>query len=180
MKSDSSKAMQEALNATVARMHNGTGNGAAPAGATMPAPTDLLGLLVTVLPKLLQNNEASEEMIEKLDEKLESLQKGDLTALREQVLLLRKQCHRLLKGQAELLGAVHEIQKQQGVANEAIVELAQQMSRMQIIDPLAVDDGYEERYEQHDAPGGPVRNGGSNDGRRPRQKAVKNQNRARS
>jgi hypothetical protein len=178
MKSDSNKAMQEALNATVARMQNG--NGAAATGTSMPTATDLLGMLMTFLPKLLQNNEASEEMIEKLDEKLESLQKGDITALREQVLLLRKQCHRLLKGQAEILSAVGEIQKQQNMANEAIVELAQQMSRMQIIDTLSSDDGYGQRYEHQDASGGPARNGGGNDERRPRQKAVKNQNRARS
>ena len=88
---------------------------------------------MTVVPKLLQNSGASQEMLERLD----TLQKGDLAGLKEQVLILRKQCHRMLKFQEQLLVKVHEIQRQQVAAAGAVLDLAQQMARITFVD----DDG---------------------------------------
>src|SRR5262249_10578380 len=127
------KAMQEALQAAVSRMNtNGSGEGK---GGT----SDIIAALMPILPKLLQNNGAGEELIEKI----EGLQKGDLATLREQVQVLRKQCYRILKSQEQILGKVHEIQRQQVAAAGAVLDLAQQMARITFIeDP---DVGEDER-----------------------------------
>lgn len=182
MKSETTQAMQEALEAAVARMQNGNG---APSNGPAP-PTDLMGALMSILPKLLQDNEANEEIFEKLEAKIDGLQKGDLTALREQVLVLRKQCHRLLKGQEVLMASMQEIQKQQAVTSDLLVEVAQHMARVQIISDLSDDvrdDPYDDRREHLGipVPGSQARGGTANgEERRSRQRAVKNQNRARS
>lgn len=130
----SSKAMQEALQAAVARMNNGSDAKIGP---------DMMSTLMTFLPRLLQNNGSGEEMLERLD----TLQKGDLTSLREQVQSLRKQCHRMLKSQEQLLMKVHEIQRQQVAAAGAVLDLAQQMARIRIIDDTA---DYEEDHQRDD------------------------------
>ncbi len=135
MSADTTKAMQEALQAAVARMN--TGSGEAKSG-----PGDLITALMPILPRLLQNNGAGEEVLDKID----TLQKGDLTTLREQTQILRKQCSRMLKAQEQLLEKVHEIQRQQVAAAGAVLDLAQQMARISFIeDP---DIGDEERERQ--------------------------------
>lgn len=121
---ESTKAMQEALQAAVTRMNNGSDSKIGP---------DMMSTLMTFLPKLLQNNGSGEEMLERLD----TLQKGDLASLREQVQSLRKQCYRMLKSQEQLLMKVHEIQRQQVAAAGAVLDLAQQMARIRIIDDTA-------------------------------------------
>jgi len=118
--------MQDALQAAVSRMNNGTN------GSPEPKPSFLetVGPFLPLIPKLLQNNGAGEKMLERLD----TLQKNDLTALRDQVQLLRRQCHRMLKAQEQLLERVHEIQRQQVAAAGAVLDLAQQMARVTFVD----------------------------------------------
>ena len=122
--------MQEALQAAVARINNGS------AEAKPPIAPDMFGMLMTIVPKLLQGSQSSEELVDKL----EMLQKGDITSLREQVQILRKQCYRLLKSQERLLTKVDEIQMQQASMGRAVVDLAHHMSRITFIDDAPGDD----------------------------------------
>lgn len=132
--STETKAMQEALQAAVARINSGA------ADTKPPIAPDMFGMLMTIVPKLLQGSQSSEELVEKLD----TLQKGDLTTLREQVQILRKQCYRLLKSHERLLGKVEEIQIQQASIGRAVLDLAHHMSRITFIDDVpAGDDDYE-------------------------------------
>ena len=131
METDTTKAMQEALQSAVSRMNNGT-NG------TVVEPKvgfmETIAPLLPLLPKLLQSTGASEEVLERME-----TQKGDLTSLREQVLILRKQCHRVLAAQEQLLEKVHEIQRQQVAAAGAVLDLAQQMARITFVDDHEAD-----------------------------------------
>jgi hypothetical protein len=134
--------MQEALQAAVRNMNNGAG-----AHEIKSPPVDTMGLLMTVVPKLLQGSESSGEMVEKLD----ALQKGDLHSMREQVLLLRKQCHRLLKSQEQVLARVDEIQQQQLDVGRAVLDLARQLGRITFIedaDEIDDDDRDSERQRR--------------------------------
>ena len=132
--STDTKAMQEALQAAVARINNGS------ADAKPPIPPDMFGMLMTIVPKLLQGSQSSEELVEKLD----ALQKGDLTTLRDQVQILRKQCYRLLKSHERLLAKTEEIQIQQASIGRAVLDLANHMSRITFLDDVpGGDDDYE-------------------------------------
>ena len=93
MKADTTKAMQDALDAAVRSLNNGS---APEAPSRSP---DTIGAVMAILPRLLRGNETGEDLGEKLGEKLDKLQQGDIAALKEQVLTLRKQCHRLLRTQ---------------------------------------------------------------------------------
>jgi len=139
MKAETTKAMQDALDAAVRSM-NASANGGSGHVQPEPAPShppDTMGAIMSIIPKLLQGSEASEEVMEKL----ESLQKGELTSLQEQVQILRKQCHRLLKSQEQIFHAqeqllleMREIQKSQLASNAVVHELVQQMARVEIIE----------------------------------------------
>lgn len=135
------KAMQEALQAAVARLNSGT-NGS---GESKLSLFQAFAPLLPLVPKLL-NSGASEEMISRLD----SLQKHELSSLRDQVQILRRQCERILKSQDQLLERVHEIQRQQVAAAGAVLDLAQQMARITFVDdnPIADDE------DDVDAPAG--------------------------
>src|SRR5262245_8975380 len=127
--------MQDALQAAVARINS------APAETKPPIAPDMFGMLMTIVPKLLQGSQSSEELVEKLD----TLQKGDLATLREQVQILRKQCYRLLKSHERLLPKVEEIQMQQASMGRAVLDLAHHMSRITFIDDVpGGDDDYEQ------------------------------------
>ena len=135
MSNDSTKAMQDALQTAVARMNAGSASAGEPKINLMEA----VGPLVALLPRLLQNS-GGEEVLDRL----ESLQKGDLTVLREQVQILRKQCYRMLKSQEQLLEKVHEIQRQQVAAAGAVLDLAQQMARITLLDDSSADGSDDE------------------------------------
>jgi GAF domain-containing protein len=141
--------MQEALQAAVSRINYGSGE-------SRPAASEFMGPLMTILPKLLQNAGAGEEVIDKLD-----TQKSDLAALREQMALLRKQCHRMLQFQEQLFAKVHEIQRQQVVAAGAVLDLAQQMGRITFVDDVASDGEDDDRYsyDEREAPPAPAMSG---------------------
>lgn len=146
LSTDTTTAMQDALQAAVKNM-----NGAAAHEPKAP-PIDTMGLLMTVVPKLLQGSASSGEMVEKLD----ALQRGDLRAMREQVTLLRKQCHRLLKSQEQVLARVDEIQQQQLDVGRAVLDLARQLGRITFIENADdIDDADSEasaaeRYRRDD------------------------------
>lgn len=140
MDTDTNKAMQEALQAAVARMNSGAADQRSGAG-----PMETLAPLLTMLPALLQNRDSGEDVAEKIDE----LRKGELTVLREQVQVLRRQCSRLLKSQEQLLGRLRDLQRQQAVAGDAVLELAQQMARIRFVGdvpPGEDDDEYEREF----------------------------------
>jgi len=131
--------MQDALQAAVARINNGAGE------VKQPIAPAMFGMLMTIVPKLLQGSQSSEELVEKLD----ALQKGDLTSLREQVQILRKQCYRLLKSHERLMTKVEEIQMQQAPMGRAVLDLAHHMSRITFIDDVP---GGDDDYEQEPPP----------------------------
>jgi hypothetical protein len=143
MKSDTTRAMQDALDAAVRSMNASVEGGNNGSNTEAPSPPsrsfDTIGAIMTILPKILQGSEVGEEVIEKL----ESLQKGELAALGEQIRGLRVQCQRMLKSQQqlfrfqeEILGEMRELQRNQAATSAAVGELAHHMSRVEILDPL--------------------------------------------
>lgn len=128
MSAESTKAMEEALQAAVRRMNGG--------GGDTPDP---IGLISSILPKLLSPEDAEEERDEVL-EKLEGLKREDLGTLREQVQLLRKQVHRIWKSHEELLARVKELAEGQQAAADAVLQLARHMARVRIIEELPGDE----------------------------------------
>ena len=137
--STDTKAMQEALQQAVARINSGSTE------TKSPIAPDMFAMLMTIVPKLLQGSQSSEELVEKLD----TLQKGDLTSLREQVQILRKQCYRLLKSHERLLTKVEEIQMQQASIGRAVLDLAHHMSRITFIEDVP---GGDEDFEPEPSP----------------------------
>ncbi len=126
MSTDSTKAMEEALQAAVKRLNSGGTD----------ASTDPIGLLASILPKLMSHGEEREELREDLMEKIEGLKKDDIGALREHVQIMRKLLHRVLKTQEQTLAQIREMEKQQVAVSHAVLELARQMARVEIIDEL--------------------------------------------
>jgi hypothetical protein len=127
---ENTKAMQEALQAAVKHMNNGGG----------AAPTDPMGMLMTILPRLLPNGEEGEE----LSEKMEAVRK-DVTGVRAEVRVLRKEIFRVFKMQEQLLAELGELQKQQLAVSQAVLDLAGQMARIEIIEEPRDDQGEDER-----------------------------------
>ena len=160
--------MQDALQAAVTRMNSNGANGVAESKAFSP---DMMGVLMSVVSKLLQGSESSEELVEKLD----ALQKGDLASLREQVQILRKQCFRMLKSQEQLFLKVEEIQREQNNVARAVLDLAHHMARITFIDDGPGVDDDDERGAMHASDGyrrTESRVNGNGHGRRPRGTAV--------
>jgi hypothetical protein len=124
------KAMEEALQMAVAHMarqqDGGGGNGA----------SNPLHLLAAVLPKLLSNDEEREDLVEKL----EGLEKETFGPLQEQILGLRKQVHRVGKLQEAIIAELQELREQQTAVGNAVLHLAEQMSRIGIVDDQLDDD----------------------------------------
>lgn len=126
MSTENTKAMQEALQAAVRQMNNG---GPAP-------PQDPMGMLMTLLPRLLPNGDDADD----LGEKVEGVQK-DLGDMRAEVRVLRKQLHRVFKMQEQVLAELHEMQQQQVTLSQAVLDLAGQMARIEIIEEPRDDQG---------------------------------------
>jgi len=168
---ETTKAMQQALEAAVTKMNgNGNGNGQHGLGESKGFSPEMMGIVMSVLSKLLQGSESSEELVEKLD----ALQKGDLTALREQVQILRKQCFRMLKSQEQVFLKIEEIQREQNNVARAVLDLAHHMARITFIDDAAEIDEDDDRGGLR-APGGrrgEARANGNGLGRRPRGTSV--------
>ena len=134
MDNETTKAMQEALQAAVARMNSGTSE-------QRSSPMEAFAPLLSMLPALLQNRDSGEEVAEKLEE----LRKGELTTLRDEVHVLRRQCSRLMKAQEQTLARIRHLQRQQAIAADAVLELARQMARIRFVGdvPAGDDDDYE-------------------------------------
>jgi len=166
METDTTKAMQDALQAAVTRMNHNGSNGVGDVAKSFSP--DMMGVLMSVVSKLLQGSESSEELVEKLD----ALQKGDLASLREQVQILRKQCFRMLKSQEQLFLKIEEIQREQNNVARAVLDLAHHMARITFIDdaPGVDDDGdrmMSDAYRRTEP-----RVNGNGHGRRPRGPSV--------
>ncbi len=128
--------MQDALQAAVARMNSGSSE-------SRSSPMEAFAPLLTMLPALLQNRESGEDVAEKLEE----LRKGELTTLRDQVRVLRKQCSRLMKSQEQILARLRGLQRQQSAAAEAVLELAGQMARIRFVGDVPPDEVDDERED---------------------------------
>ena len=169
MDTETTKQMQDALQAAVTKMN---GNGSNGLSETKGFSPDMMGVLMSVLSKLLQGSESSEELVEKLD----AMQKGDITTLRDQVQVLRKQCFRILKSQEQLFLKVEEIQREQNNVARAVLDLAHHMARITFIDDAAeIDDDDDDRGMRRGSEGGrrgDRRTNGSGPGRRPRGTSV--------
>jgi len=171
VKADTTKAMQDALDAAVRSLNNGSTATEAPSRSA-----DTIGAVMAILPKLLRGNEAGEELVEKLD----NLHKGDITALKEQVLILRKQCHRLLRTQELLVAQLAEIDKRQSAMIDAILDLRDQMARVVIVEDPPEREGMEARQPMADGGGQGRSEPHSGPRKRPQQKAAKNRTGART
>jgi len=136
MDTDTTKVMQDALQAAVTRLNNNPGTEARAAPAA-----DTLGTLMSFVPRLLQNNEAGGQMLAKLD----AMRKGELTTLKGDVQILRKQCYLVFRQQEHLLQKLEDLQKQQTAVGHAVLELAQQMARITFVD--GADDDEDEEWE---------------------------------
>jgi hypothetical protein len=147
--------MQDALQDAVARMAKQDGGGG---GNGAPNP---MSVLLAVLPKLLANNEERDELVEKL----EDLEKGTFSPLQEQVQGLRKQIHRVFKIQQEIVDELRSLREQQTAVGNAVLHLAQQLARVEIVDDLPDDS--DEEYD--DAPS--IRGRSSNQSSKPRRRA---------
>ncbi len=138
MEPDTTKAMQEALQAAVARMNS-------PSSEPRSSPMEAFAPLLSMLPALLQNRGSGEEVAEKLEE----LRKGELATLRDEVHVLRKQCARLMKSQEQTLARLRDLQRQQAAAADAVLALARQMARIRFVgDVPAGEDEDEDDYER--------------------------------
>jgi hypothetical protein len=169
VETETTKAMQEALHAAVTRMNGNGSNGNGEQKAAFSG--DMMGVLMSVVSKLLQGSESSEELVEKLD----ALQKGDLTTLRDQVQILRKQCFRMLKSQEQLFLKVEEIQREQNNVARAVLDLAHHMARITFIDDatdIGDDDDDRGVPRASDSRRTESRANGSGLGRRPRGTSV--------
>jgi hypothetical protein len=144
--SSDTKAMEEALQAAVAKMNRGGTNGAAPP----PLAADPLSLLMAVLPKLLESREPREDIVEKL----EGIQSEELGPLREQVRLMRVQLHRLRKAQEETTEILHQLREQQNAVGEAVLHLANQMARFEIVED---EDDVDDELDIYERPAPPPR-----------------------
>jgi hypothetical protein len=129
MSGNTTQAMQDALQAAVSRMSD-TNGGAKSAGA------DPIGLIMSVLPKLLENKEEREDIVEKL----EGMEKETFSPLQEQMHGMRKQLHRVFKLQQLLVEELRQMREQQTAVGNAVLHLAEQMARIQIVDELPYDD----------------------------------------
>jgi len=132
------QAMEDALQAAVTKMHSGGGNGVNGGG---PGLADPISLVMSLLPRLLQNKEAQEDVAEKID----GLRTEDMAAITEQIRLMRRQLHRVHKTQQMMckqLAMMHEqqgeLQEQQTACGEVTLHLVQQMARLEVVED---DDG---------------------------------------
>lgn len=144
MSADTSKAMEDALQAAVARMSNGS-NGEAPTGPG-GLPMEPFGLLMALLPKLLENNEEREDLAEKLD----GLEKDKFEPLHEQIRGARKQIHRVFKQQERILEELQEMREQQTAVGNAVLHLAEQMARVEIVDDAMDSEDDDDDIEDSD------------------------------
>jgi hypothetical protein len=129
MSGNTTQAMQDALQAAVSRMSDSNGGGKSPVA-------DPIGLIMSVLPKLLENKEEREDIVEKL----EGMEKETFSPLQEQMHGMRKQLHRVFKLLQLVVEEQRQMREQQTAVGNAVLHLAEQMARIQIVDALPYGD----------------------------------------
>ena len=125
------KGIEGALLAAV----DSNGSGGQSGGA---ATSDLVSLAIKVLPKLLENSEEREDLVE--------LQKEGVSALRKEVRILRRQMRELVqshKGVLEELNLMRELQSTM-VAHLARVQI------LEMPEDDEIDDEYDEFSDDYD------------------------------
>ena len=125
MSGGSTKAMEEALEAAVARMGK-------PAETARPAPSEPIAMLAAILPKLIENH--GERSVA---QKIESLQEEELHPLRDQILVVRRRLRHITKTQSEILSTLASLRQQQTAIGDAVLELVNQMARISILEESA-------------------------------------------
>jgi hypothetical protein len=133
--------MQEALQAAVARINNGS------APPPSSPPPDTMGMLAALLPKLL-NSQGEDH--EDLAERLETLQKEELAPLRAEVQALRRNLHQVFKMQQRIVAHLNALDRRQETTSEALLDLAGQMARVQIIPEFPPETEEEEQLAEHE------------------------------
>ena len=125
---ESKRAMQEALQAAVAKI----GNGGGPSPPPVPAipSLDPMALLMTVLPKLLEPKPDQEGLGDQLD----ALRKDELVPLREQLVKQRVLLERVFNAQKVLLRKLSAIETVQSALGGAVTSLTAQMARIELVD----------------------------------------------
>ena len=123
------QAMEDVLAAAVARMN---GSAEDKTGAAM----DPISLLAALGPKLLESREDQDDLRDKID----VLQTEDLADLREQMRVLNKRVARTFRHQEAMAEQLTEIREQQTLIGNAVLQLAEQLSRVELVDPGDFDD----------------------------------------
>ena len=127
------KAMEDALQAAVARIGNGHGSGSDQMASSPMA--DPIGLLMSVLPKLLEGRGGNQEDV---NEKLEALQKDDLAPIRQQMKAQGELLRRVFRAQKILLRELRAVQSVQSALGSVVSNMA---SQLEVIDDGAADEG---------------------------------------
>jgi hypothetical protein len=143
MKAETNRAMEEALQAAVAKMNSGAPGLPGPSQPMMPA-LDPMPLLMSVLPKLLERGSGDDDV----GERIASLQKEEFQPLREQLGKQQQLLERLFAAQKAILRKLSAIETVQSAIGGAVTSLTEQMARIELVD----DDPM-------DAPDFPARNG---------------------
>jgi hypothetical protein len=120
------KVMEEALQAAVSRMNNPDGARSGGGGGG----TDPLGVVAAVLPKLLENRGEREDIAEQL----EGMRNEELAPMRDQIKVIRARIHHLAKSQDTVLAALEQLREQQTAIGDAVLSLARQLARIEILD----------------------------------------------
>lgn len=123
------------------------------------APGDLVTLALKVLPKLLENREAREDLAE--------FDKESVFALRKEVRMLRRQLHEMVQSQKGVLEELFLMRELQST-------MVSHLSRVKILE-MPEDEAFEDEYDygedfiDHNQKG----NGGSRGGKRRRSKRTR-------
>ena len=136
-KAENNRAMEEALQAAIAKMNNGAPALPAPSAPAIPA-LDPIPLLMSVLPKLLERGSDENDV----GEQLASLQKEELQPLREQLARQQQLLERVFNAQKAVLRKLSALETVQSAIGGAVTSLTEQMARIELIadDPIEPPD----------------------------------------
>jgi hypothetical protein len=127
-KVEKNRAMEEALQAAVAKMSGAPGLPGA-GGPAMPA-LDPIPLLMSMLPKLLERGSSDNDDV---DERIASFQKEELQPLRELLERQQQLLERLFRAQKAVLHKLAAIETVQSAIGGAVSSLTEQMARIELV-----------------------------------------------
>jgi len=136
---DTTSAMQEALQAAVKRMNN------APPPPEIPSPTDPFGMLMSIIPKLINGNGDRDDVLDAQD----AIKKEDVAEIQAGMEAFRKMLYRVSKMQEQTIAELRELQKHQVALSQAVLDLAGHLERIQIV-PGGDDDSVDESRDDRD------------------------------